>query len=222
MDEDTPHFLPANAGRLRHSISLQTGQKVPFMKSRYIDTVQAGQKSMKSGQLPAAIANFREAIQLDSTEPLAFVGLAEALTDQGDLNDGVKAAREAVMRRPNFGLAQFTLARCLCRLGVETDEPSSMEEAFTYYKTAQSINASTASIPQLDSWRETRDMEQKVIDRQNRHDDRVTRWAESRAEYGLSDIPYGEFTDEQKAVIEEEKKSEKGKRWWFAYNHRKR
>jgi tetratricopeptide (TPR) repeat protein len=62
---------------------------------------------------PGAIAAFREAIKLQSDNPQAHFGLANSLTQQGDLEEAIASYRQAIALRPGYADAHNNLGRVL-------------------------------------------------------------------------------------------------------------
>lgn len=188
--------------------------------------VKAAQQSTKAGRHEAATADFEKAIEIDASEPLAYVGLAETLLIQGNVEAAVGVARQAVKSRPNFGRAQLGLAQCLCRLAEASDSPDArndyMEEALVSYDIAAALNAQTEPIPMLDEWRKAGITAKADALRASNLQARQQRWDDSRARHGLAAIPYGEPTEASKAILDEEATTENGKRWKSEYYHAKR
>ena len=191
-----------------------------------MDTVQAGEQSMTAGKYEAAITKFELALEMDRSQPLAYVGLAAALSYQGKSDAAVDVAREAVKRRPNFGRAQLALAKCLCHSAETVDSPAEksvlMDEALVSYDTATALNANIGTIPALDEWRRVRDGERLETERARNLETRIRRWEDSRERHGLAHIPYGSTSDSDKAALELEATTENGKRWKSEYYYAKR
>lgn len=196
------------------------------MNPHYLTAVKAAQNSTDSGRLQAAVTGFEQAIAIDATEPLAYVGLAEALLDQGNVEAAVEVAREAVRRRPNFGRAQLRLAKCLCRLAETIDsfeaKSRSMDEALTSYDTAATLTTNVESIPLLDDWRAACLKAKADALRISNLNARALRWDETRARYGLALIPFGDVSESVQAVLDHEGTTDNGRRWRSEYYHAKR
>lgn len=69
------------------------------------------------GELPAAIAGYREAIAADAGFALAYQGLAEAHARQGELEAAIDAIRRAIELDPDESLYHTSLSRLLQRQG---------------------------------------------------------------------------------------------------------
>ncbi|MGO8673364.1 MAG: tetratricopeptide repeat protein [Capsulimonadaceae bacterium] len=196
------------------------------MELTYMTAVKSAQQSMNAGRYQAAVLKFEHAIEIDTTEPLAYVGLAETLLNQGNLQAALGAAREAVRHRPNFGRAQVGLARCLCQVAESCDSPEAkedlMSEALTSYEKATALCAAIEPIPILDDWRNARLAEELNAQRIKNHEARVRRWEESRARYGLAFIPHGDVSEANQAILDHEGATEGGKRWRLEYYRAKR
>jgi tetratricopeptide (TPR) repeat protein len=196
------------------------------MSPNYMTAVKAAQKSTHAGKHQAAVTAFERAIAMDATEPLAYVGLADALLAQGNVEAAVGVAREAVGYRPNFGRAQLVLARCLCRQAEITDsfeaKNRTMDEALTFYDKAAALNAQVESIPLLDDWRSACLKAKADALRVTNLNARAQRWEDTRARYGLASIPFGDDTEASKAILELEATTDNGRRWRSEYYHTKR
>ena len=66
-------------------------------------------KSKEAGALPAAIENFRKAIELDPEYESAYNGLGTALKIAGDLDGAILNWKKAVEIRPDYGFALYNL-----------------------------------------------------------------------------------------------------------------
>lgn len=71
-----------------------------------------------SGQLDAAIAAYRHALELDPNYTDALHGLAEALAKKGDLDAAIEVARRITAIDPDDVLARTSLSRLYQRKGM--------------------------------------------------------------------------------------------------------
>lgn len=69
------------------------------------------------GDLEAAIARYREAIEVDPGLPIAWNGLSMALAKQGDLDAAIAAAEKLVELEPDDPLSHTNLSRILMQKG---------------------------------------------------------------------------------------------------------
>lgn len=70
------------------------------------------------GDLEAAIARYREAIELEPGLAIAWNGLSMALAKQGDLEAAVEAAEKLVELEPEDPLSHTNLSRILMQKGL--------------------------------------------------------------------------------------------------------
>lgn len=70
------------------------------------------------GELEAAIARYRRALELDPELAIAWNGLSMALAQNGDLDAGIEAARKLVELEPEDPLSHTNLSRLLQRKGL--------------------------------------------------------------------------------------------------------
>ena len=70
------------------------------------------------GQIEAAIALYREALDVDGTLAIAWNGLSMALAKQGDLEAAIGAAEKLVELEPDDPLSHTNLSRILMQKGL--------------------------------------------------------------------------------------------------------
>ena len=90
------------------------GQTAEKAKSIYKEGFQLFVK----GDVEAAIARYRDAIDLEPTLAIAWNGLSMALAKQGDLDAAVEAAEKLIEIEPDDPLSHTNLSRILMQKGM--------------------------------------------------------------------------------------------------------
>jgi tetratricopeptide (TPR) repeat protein len=93
------------------------------------DVYQQGFKHFVAGELDAAIARYREAIEIDSELPIAWNGLSMALSRKGELDEAIEAAKRLVELEPDDALSHTNLSRLLQQQGRIPEAEAAMAEA---------------------------------------------------------------------------------------------
>lgn len=70
------------------------------------------------GDVDAAIARYRDALEVDPGLPIAWNGLSMALAKQGDLEAAVEAAEKLISLEPDDPLSHTNLSRILMQKGM--------------------------------------------------------------------------------------------------------
>jgi hypothetical protein len=111
---------PALGSRSRTDGFAVPGSRSPIgAGARFTDWLNAraaanrGKALLDSGDLPGAIAAYREAIRLQPDLAAAHSNLGGALRDSGDLPGAIEACREAIRRQPDLAVAHCCLGLCL-------------------------------------------------------------------------------------------------------------
>lgn len=91
--------------------------------------VQLGLVLQQSGQVDAAIEEFRRAVGLAPDSAGAHCHLGEVLTDKGLLDEAIVELREALRLRPDFELALVTLVLALGKAGLVDEARAVLKRA---------------------------------------------------------------------------------------------
>lgn len=86
--------------------------------SRGKDLYKQGFSLFAKGQLPEAIARYRDAIEASPRLAIAWNGLSLALAKQGELEAAIDAAEKLVELEPDDPLSHTNLSRILMQKGL--------------------------------------------------------------------------------------------------------
>jgi tetratricopeptide (TPR) repeat protein len=104
----------------------------------------SGQVSLHLGESEAAAAAFRQAIELDERWPPPHVGLARALTNQGDVEGAIAAARTAERHAPTWFRPALAKADAHARAGRPKRALEERRRALTFHPTNPYLLAEVA------------------------------------------------------------------------------